>query len=166
MNKPLGDQGEATAARLLRERGYSVREIGGNFPVIDLIVTGESEFRVSVKTSASKQHVRMGRESSVARLLDQDFVFAFMPATALPLDLSSGIFRLFILPGRTARCDALHVHQTYLATRSRDGEDRTGVSGIIVKGYSRRPAQAETWKRWQFFENRWDLLPKACTEPA
>ncbi|QLQ12144.1 MAG: hypothetical protein HZY74_01035 [Brevundimonas sp.] len=38
MSKDIGDAGEALVASLLRKRGYRVREIGGNYPVIDLEV--------------------------------------------------------------------------------------------------------------------------------
>lgn len=157
MNKALGDLGEAAVANLLRARGYAVQEIGGNFPVIDLVVSGAADFRVSVKTSALRQHVRMGRETSVTQLLDTDFVFAVMPRGGASLDLADGVYSLLIIPGLVARTDAIRIHHAYLEAPSRDGGERTGSAGIIVKGYASR--HAEVWKRWAAYEGRWDLLP-------
>ena len=159
MSKELGDWGEATAAQLLTKRGYQVDHLGGNYPVVDLLISGASPFRVSVKTSASKQHVRLGTEKSVSNLRDDDFVMAFLPRGKEPLDLADAVYRLLILPGNVARDDALCVHRNYLAFSRSDGAGRTGNAGIIVKGYSRRLDQVETWKRWLTFEDRWDLLP-------
>lgn len=117
MSKVHGDMGEAFVANLLRARGYMVREIGGNFPVIDLEVEGARPFRVSVKTSMSKRHIRLGREASVAQLRDTDFLFALMPRTGdAGLDLGTGAYDLLIVPGAVAREDALHVHRTYFET--------------------------------------------------
>lgn len=164
LNKVLGDQGEAFAARLLRARGYKVREIGGNYPVIDLEVSGSEDFRVSVKTSRSKRHVRLGSESSVSQLLDTDFVFAFMPKAAdHELELEDGQYDLWIVPGAIARKDALWVHRTYLEESSAAGKARSGTAGILVKSYSRRPPQREVWGRWECYLEKWSGLPPALT---
>lgn len=162
MNKVHGDMGEAFVATLLRGRGYSVREIGGNYPVIDLEVEGAQRFRVSVKTSMSKRHVRLGREASVQQLRDTDFLFALMPkAGDAGLNLDAGAYDLLIVPGAVAREDALHVHRTYFETPTRSGGERKDTAGIIVKEYSGRPPQKEAWARWLRFNNGWSALPAA-----
>lgn len=162
MSKDIGDAGEALVASLLRKRGYRVREIGGNYPVIDLEVEGSRPFRVSVKTSASKRHVRMGREASVAQLRNDDFVFAILPSPGgSTINLETGDFDLLILPGDMARTDALHVHRTYLAEPGRNGQARSPTAGIMVKEYSHRPPQVEAWARWKEQKDRWDALPPA-----
>jgi hypothetical protein len=159
MSKELGDRGEALAAQLLTKRGYQVNHIGGNYPVVDLLISGSTPFRVSVKTSASKEHVRLGTEKSVSNLRDDDFLMAFLPRQHGKLDLSTGVYRLLIMPAHVARDDALRVHRSYLALRASSGGSHSGNAGIMVKGYSRRPDQIEAWKRWLTFEERWDLLP-------
>jgi hypothetical protein len=160
MNKVVGDAGEARVAALLRGRGYDVTEIGGNFPTIDLVVHGSSNFRVSVKTSASKRHVRLGTPKSVSALLDSDFVFAFMPKIGDPtIDLDGGRYDIWIVPGSIARADALWVHQTYLDVRVGEASSSSGNAGILVKSYSRRGPQVETWRRWEGYLDRWDVLP-------
>ena len=160
MNKRIGDEGEAFAAELLRLRGYRVREIGGNYPVIDLEVEGSSCFRVSVKTSASKRHVRMGREASVGQLRGDDFIFAFMPQlNASFIDLSAGKYDLLIIPGAMARQDALWVHKTYLANSSSSGGTLSGSAGVMVKSYSKRIQQREVWERWIRCLDNWSALP-------
>jgi len=160
MSKIHGDMGEAFVANLLRMRGYSVREVGGNYPVIDLEVEGARPFRVSVKTSMSKRHVRLGRESSIAQLRDEDFVFALLPREGnAGLDLRPGAYDLLILPGATARDDALHVHRTYIETPTRSGLERSGTAGVMVKDYSSRPPQKAAWGRWLTFNHGWDALP-------
>lgn len=159
MNKELGDLGEKFSAKLLQERGFNVEHLGGNYPVVDLLVAGSSSFRVSVKTSLSKQHVRLGKEKSVSSLQNTDFVLAFLPPIGTLLDFDSNAYRTLILPGMMARNDAIHVHRSYLAKKSNTGLDRSGNAGILIKGYSRRVEQVETWKRWMEFEDRWDILP-------
>lgn len=159
MSKELGDRGEALAVQLLTKRGYQVNHVGGNYPVVDLLISCSRPFRVSVKTSGSKQHVRLGTEKSVSNLRDDDFLMAFLPRPSGEFDLSNGVYRILIIPGLVARTDALHVHHRYLALRGSSGANHSGTAGIMVKGYSRRPDQVEAWKRWLTFEERWDLLP-------
>lgn len=151
----LGDRGEVFAKHLLEKRGYQVTHLGGNYPVIDLEVRASSNFRVSVKTSSSKRHVRMGRESSIGQLGDDDFMFAFMPKVgAADIDFDQGLYDLLILPGAIAREGGLFVHHAYLA-----GRPSTGSFGVTVKGESRRAAQIKIWTEFQDYFDRWDLLP-------
>jgi len=160
MSKILGDQGEVFVADLLTAKGYSVRHIGGNYPVIDLEVEAVRPFRVSVKTSQSKRHVRMGTEKSVLQLRDDDFVFALMPiSNSAPFRLVSGGYELLIVPGTRARIDALHIHRSWLAQASRSGAPRSPSAGVIVKEYSGRAEQREVWARWRRFEENWQALP-------
>lgn len=160
MAHALGDAGEVLATQLLEARGYPVRLIGGNYPVIDLEVHAQKPFRVSVKTSATKRHVRMGREASLAQLRDDDFMFAFMPPEgAAYIDIDAGRYELLILPGEVAREGGMFVHRTYL-----DGRDVSGSFGVTVKSESRRPPQVETWRRFVTFRDRWDLLPPPAAE--
>ena len=158
--KKLGEAGEAEVARVLRSRGYTVREIGGNYPVIDLEVDASRDFRISVKTSASKRHVRLGSTASISQLRDSDFVFAIMPQVggeALSPELKD--YDLWIIPGGVARADALWVHETYLALPSRTGAERSGSAGVLVKSYSSRPSQREVWERWARYAGAWSVLP-------
>jgi len=161
MSKAVGDEGEAFVAELLRGRGYTVHHIGGNYPVIDLEVQASRPFRVSVKTSLSRRHVRMGREASVVQLRQDDYVFALMPiAGSMMTVLQSGGYDLLIIPGDVAREDALHVHRGYLANPSRSGQPRTGGAGVMVKEYSGRPQQRQVWERWLDFREAWSRLPQ------
>lgn len=159
MNKLVGDRGEAHVAELLRRRGYRVQEIGGNFPTVDLLVEHPVKFRVSVKTSASRPHVRLGREVSLARLRDEDFVFAIFPRNGISFDLSEGCYRLLIIPGRVAREGGLEVHRAYLQNKSKDGGSVDGSAGVIVKGYSKKPLQQAVWTHWLTYEDCWESLP-------
>lgn len=160
MSKALGDAGELFVVELLRARGYAVAHIGGNYPVIDLEVDATRPFRVSVKTSQSKRHVRMGTEASISQLRDDDFLFALLPTSKTSvLRLAPGGYDLFIIPGLTARTDALHVHHTYLAEPGRSGSARSASAGVMVKEYSSRLPQREAWGRWVQFRESWSLLP-------
>ena len=162
MNKRIGDAGEILAAKLLRDKGYAVELIGGNYPVVDLIVHGQSDFRVSVKTSNKKHHVRLGRDTSLEQIRDDDFVFAFLPIEPdQEIGFSGGEYRLLIMPGQMVREDALAVHHAYLASKSTSGVSRTGSAGVMVKGYSNKPIHVQTWVKWMAFEDRWELLPAA-----
>lgn len=155
MPSSLGEAGEVCAAQLLEARGYRVRHIGGNYPTIDLEVDASTPFRVSVKTSATKRHVRMGRQTSLAQLRDNDFLFAFMPPVGSgEINLDTGHYDLLILPGDVAREGGLYVHRTYV-----EGREATGSFGVTVKSESRRGPQVETWQRFVAYANRWDLLP-------
>lgn len=160
MNKRIGDAGEILAAKLLQDKGYTVDLIGGNYPVIDLVVRGKSEFRMSVKTSNKKHHVRLGRDTSLEQLRDDDFVFAFLPVEPdQEIGFFDGEYRLLIMPGKMVREDALAVHHAYLASKSNTGVSRTGSAGVIVKGYSKKPIHQTTWAKWMTYEGRWDVLP-------
>ncbi|WP_421791056.1 hypothetical protein [Hyphobacterium sp.] len=150
------------ARDLLVSRGYRVALIGGNYPVIDLIATGREEFRVSVKTSRTKHHVRLGRDTSVEQLQDNDFVFAFLPAepnTEIGFEVPH--YRLLTIPGGIARNDALAIHREYLNGKTPSGDKRKNTAGVMVKGYSRKPIHVTTWARWLNYEDCWDLLPAA-----
>ena len=161
MNKTAGDEGEAFVAQLLRARGYTVRHIGGNYPVIDLEVDASRPFRVSVKNSLSRRHVRMGREASILQLRDDDYMFALMPMadSAMIVLQPSGGYDLLIIPGHVAREDALYVHRSYLAGPSRSGQPRTGSAGVMIKEYSSRSQQRQVWERWLHYREAWDQLP-------
>ena len=160
MSKLIGDAGEVLAADLLGQRGYQVELIGGNYPVVDLIVRGKPEFRVSVKTSRTKYHVRLGRDTSLAQLRDNDFVFALLPTVPNgEIGFAPGKFRTLILPGRMVREDGLAIHNAYLQGKLKNGGTPSGSAGVMVKGYSRKPIHQQTWSKWMTFEDRWDLLP-------
>jgi hypothetical protein len=162
MSKIIGDEGEQVVAKLLQDRGYSVRLIGGNYPVIDLEVDAERPFRVSVKTSASKRHVRMGSPNSLAQLRDDDFLIAILPKIGSGfIDLADNEFEVLIIPGDVARDGGLHVHETYLEEQKAKGKVASGSAGVLVKSYSRRLPQLETWAKFELCANRWDLLPSA-----
>lgn len=156
----LGNLGEDFVDRLLAGRGYSTTRLGGRFETYDIqVISTDGPFMVSVKTSRNKQHVRLGSEKSVARLAAPHFVIA-----VLPLDddgdvaLESGKCRVLIIPAEVAKADGLRVTESYFAEDS----TRKRWETVMVKGYSRRPIQEETWERWlSDYTDAWHLLPSA-----
>ena len=158
----LGDAGEDAALRLLHERGYvGARKLPLNTPVVDIEVPGLQPFCVSVKAARVRQHVRLGSYRSVQQLGAADFLFAFLPAGRGPISFEPGGYQLLILPGEVAREDAYAVTDSYHGERGKlDWQDSYNFP-MFVKGYSRRPIQAETWARWLGYRDRWNLLPPA-----
>jgi hypothetical protein len=151
--KQLGDLGEAHAATLLRERGFAVDQLPVNFPTYDLEVTGKGRhFFVSVKVSREKQHVSIGSRSSVLRLSEGNYVFAFMPNGVPELTaLSPAQYRLLILPAERVRDDSLRVHDAYWAVKGGD----TGYR-VMVKGYGSH--HREMWPQWLRHTDAWQQL--------
>src|SRR5579862_6553551 len=65
-DRSIGDQGEQQAVALLVERGYLAELFGNrNNPIYDIQVGGRGPFRISVKTSRTKQQVCLGKLNSV-----------------------------------------------------------------------------------------------------
>lgn len=156
-SRALGDAAEAFAKKLLEARGYAASMLPTNSPTYDLEVAGNCRFYVSVKASRSRQHVRLGSLSTVQRLQEGSFVFAFMPIPGRgELMIPDGPYRLLIVPGAVARDDSIALHHSYHAARGTD--PITGYS-LIVKGYSRRQHQRDVWARWAAYEDAWSLLP-------
>ena len=155
----LGEAGEDQALSLLHAKGYSTaQKLRVNSPVVDIEVPGPRPFRVSVKAARDRQHVRLGSYRSVRQLGPADFLFAFLPVGKQPISFEPGGYRLLILPGEMVREDAFAVTDSYHAERGRpDWQDSYNFS-MFVKGYSRRPIQAETWARWLAHHDRWDIL--------
>jgi hypothetical protein len=154
--KELGNLGEDRAAALLRARGYEVEKLSVNAPTYDLRVKAKSqEFFVSVKVSREKQHVSIGSRSSVLRLTEGNFVFAFMP-NAVPeiTALEPTQYRLLILPAEMVRDESLSVHDAYWAPRGGDAGYR-----VMVKGYGSH--HKSMWPKWLEHAEAWHLLPPA-----
>ena len=157
--KFLGDAAEEFVARLLSDRGYSASLLPTNYPTYDIHVVGSSEFFISVKASASKQHVRLGSRRSVERLTSDSFVFALMPIPGnRELVLCEGGYRLLIIPGDVAKNDSIALSESYAAHRGIAGE--YGYS-LMVKGYSKRQHQVEVWSKWASYEDAWASIPSA-----
>lgn len=156
-SKDLGDAGELFAKQLLETKGYEVvllEDIRRNAPTYDLEVSrGGSNFKVSVKTSRSKQHVRMGQRRSVLRLTEGNFLFAFLPVDGHEIEFEEGKYRLWIIPAVVAKDDGLRVHDKYWDDRDGD-KDKFSV---MVKGYGNH--HREIWGRWRSYEEAWNLLP-------
>lgn len=156
--KELGDIAEFYALELLEARGYSGRLLPTNYPTFDIEISSERSFRVSVKASAKVQHVRLGSISSVSRLTVGSFVFAFVPApNSKELKFEPDGYQLLIVPGEIAKGDGLALSASYITEKNKPC-DYVG-SGVMVKGYSRRPHQVEVWSKWQTYVNAWSLLP-------
>lgn len=154
----LGNRGEDFVNGFLARRGYSTTRLGGRFATYDIQVNStDRPFMVSVKTSRNRQHVRLGSEKSVTRLSAPHFVIAVMPLDAEgDVVLESGKCRVLVIPAEVAKADGLRVTETYFAEDS----TRKRWETVIVKGYSRRPIQEETWERWlSNYSDAWHLLP-------
>jgi len=152
-HQKLGDRGETFALQLLRGRGYSADLLPRNYPTYDIKAAGsKGEFYVSVKTSRTRQHVRLGTRDSVERLSPGNFVFAFLPLQGAEIDLSSGRYRLLILPADMVKRDSLTIHDTYWAER-----ERTNEYSVMVKGYD--SSHHATWERWGAFVDGWREVP-------
>ena len=157
--KILGNATEEFVVRLLSDRGYSASLLPTNYPTYDIHVVGTSEFFVSVKASASKQHVRLGSRRSVERLTSDSFVFALMPKPGKKeLVLCEGGYRLLIIPGDVAKYDSIALSESYAAHRGIAGE--YGYS-LMVKEYSKRQHQIEIWSKWAAYEDAWATIPLA-----
>lgn len=157
----IGFRGEQFVRNLLEHHGYAVEMMPPGFKTVDLVAKGaDRSFRVSVKTSNKRRHVRMGPEPSICELLDSDFLFALMPKRDKEeLRFSADGYDLFIIPGRDAREDGLRVHHSWLSQPKRDGTPRSGSFGVTVKGYSRSEVQRDVWGKWEAFCEAWHLLP-------
>lgn len=162
MSKLIGDAGELLVEQLLKDKGYQPEQLPPNYPVVDLTVNASPPFRVSVKTSKAKHHVRLGRDTMLEQLPDNDFVFALMPRDPNgQIGFHTGQYRLLILPGDMVRNDGLAIHNAYLQGKLKSGGVPSGSAGVMVKGYSKKPIHQTTWTKWMTYENRWDLLPPA-----
>jgi len=153
-DRSIGDQGEQQAVALLVERGYLAELFGNrNNPIYDIQVGGRGPFRISVKTSRTKQQVCLGKLNSVKQLAHGDFVFAFMPAIGTSqIDFDAGSFRLLIIPAEQAREDTLELLNSYCQRKGFDAE--TFSSYLLVK------KKHDVWDRWSEFENAWQFLPE------
>ncbi len=151
--KALGDAGEELALQLLINRGYRASRLPVNAPTYDLEVSqAGGDFRVSVKVSRTKQHVRLGARSSVDRLGAGNFVFAFLPnAGNDEIRLTNGGYSLLILPADLVRDESLAIHDAYWAARGRP--DGSGYSVQISHRHQ------SVWIRWKRFAFAWNVLP-------
>lgn len=153
--KQLGDHGEDFTSDLLLSRGFSVQKLPVNAPTYDLVVTrGQTSFRVSVKVSRQKQHVRLGARKSVQGLEAGNFLFAYVPAPGGEIrSLGESAFTLLILPAELVREGSLAIHDKYWHDRQRD----PSIFSVMVKGYDRHGGP--TWTAWQAYREAWHLLP-------
>jgi len=164
MNRKLGKEGQEFAREILQKRGYRVMECSPSYKAVNLEVEGcDKSFRISVKTSRTRRHVRLGQVSSVECLRDDDFVFAFMPLEdGIEILFRDGEYDLWIIPGKKAREDGLRVHDSWMSEPKRDGTLRSTTFGVTVKGYSQRSIQKQVWDKWRLnFHQAWHLLPPA-----
>jgi len=160
--RDLGEAGEHIVLTQLLQRGYAARHIGGNNPIFDIAVDGPNPFRVSVKTSGLRLHVRLGQLHMLRQLRDDDFVVALTPtADNQPFDPRPGRHLVFVAPGKVAREDGLRVSEAWLAGTTRDGRPRSASAGAILKFYKKSGPHPEVWTRWQTYQNNWTILPQA-----
>lgn len=152
--KELGDAGEDHVVTLLQARGYRAEKLPANSPTYDVRASiNGHEFFVSVKVSREKQHVRLGARTAVLRLVEGNFVFAFMPLVRQEITaFEPEHYQLLILPAALVREDSVPVHDAYWAARG----SGTGYS-VMVKGYGRN--HREIWPRWLQYRDAWRLLP-------
>jgi hypothetical protein len=151
----LGDEGEAAALDLLRARGFEASLLRRNYPTYDIrALSVHGEMLISVKASRDKQHVRLGSRSSVERLSDGNFVFAFLPCVGAELKFEPGGFRLLILPGGVARADSLEAHDAYYTARQGANE-----YSVMVKAYDSR--HRAIWNKWLTYVDAWHCMPRA-----
>jgi hypothetical protein len=146
--------GERHAVDLLIARGYAATTLPTNFPTYDIEASRNgSTFFVSVKVSRDKQHVRLGSRSSVERLSEGNFVFAFLPKPGLAItDLDPAQYTLLILPATLAKNDGLRVHDAYWAEKGNAQE-----YSVMVKGYGKH--HKAIWPIWMTYADAWRQLP-------
>ena len=159
-SRELGEAGEHLALTYLLNRGYAARHIGGNNPIFDIAVDGSKPFRVSVKTSGSRLHVRLGQLHMLRQMRDDDIVVALLPTCDnQPLDLRAGRHLVLVAPGKIAREDGLAVSEAWLAGTTRDGRPRSPSAGAMLKFYKKSGLHPGIWRRWQAYNNNWSVLP-------
>jgi hypothetical protein len=158
----LGDAGEHWVADRLRSLGYDVEFLPRNAKAVDLVVTGQTVFRVQVKCS-DHQHIKFPSLKALDGLADDDFVIALMPsATTRVMTLEDDEMWTFVIPAQIARQAARHVHESYRADYvSRRGVEPAGSFGPTVKFYKNTAwhNQARLWL-WPF-RDAWSGLPLA-----
>ena len=149
----LGDVGENLVLALLRARGYTGSLLPRNYPTYDIkVAMPDWEFSVSVKTSRTRQHVRLGTRDSVERLSAGNFVFALLRAGGDQIAFSENHYKLLILPAEMVKRDSLTIHDTYWAERESDRE-----YSVMVKGYD--SSHKQTWARWNEYSDAWHQMP-------
>lgn len=163
-NIKLSVAGEKFVHQSLVRRGYRAELLRRNYPTYD-IRTGSArgECMVSVKTSKSSQHVRLGKERAIEQLTRGNFVIALMPFDGQEeITIEPGKCRVLVIPAEVAKADGMKVTEEYYAeskTRKRWGE-------VIVKGYSSKRSHPQVWAHWiAEFSDAWHLLPPVAAAP-
>lgn len=151
--KLLGDEGEKFALRLLVDHGHAASLLPTNFPTYDIKVDcGATTFFVSVKTARERQHLRLGKRSSVERLSEGNYVFAFLATDPSGIRFTPEGYVLLILPAAEVREFAIPLHDAYWAAKGKpDGYT------VMIKAYDRR--HAELWSKWLRYQDAWAQLP-------
>lgn len=155
-SKELGDEGESYACELLRSRGYTANLLRVNTKTYDIEAhSKDATFKVSVKVSRTKQHVRLGARKSVIGLSPGNYVFAFLPTQGGEIiNPRTSPHALLIIPAELARDDSLAIHDQYWIEKDKD----PNIFSVMVKGYGRH--HREIWPRWLAHRDAWNILPE------
>ena len=157
--RSIGRQAENLAADLLRQRGFSVRNLNEgrfNYRLYDLVaVKNGNEILVSVKCARAKRELRLGPPERLREMIDDCVVMAFLPAEkGKEIEFSAGGYELLIIPGRIARNQGLAVHDHYIATHP----GSVGHSVMVKDKVDRneRTRSGAVFKSWRkHFVNKW-----------
>lgn len=159
----IGSAWERWVCQQLEARGYGAALHRVNNPTVDIrVTTRTTSFDISVKAGTGVEQIRLGWPESIARLGDQDFVFAILPvAKGAQLSFSPGGQRLWIIPGVIARTEGPQPHFDYLSKPGRNGQPRKASFNVVLKKRGTSPLHADIWARWEAeYQDAWHLLPK------
>jgi len=149
--------GQDETRRLLVGRGFAVRE-NESVPNSTSLIAEKAKVSCKVwpKTSWKVRQVRLGSSKSLSQKERSDFVFAFFPTNGSET-ISDG-YDLFIIRGDIASEDGHTVHDAWLAKPTRDGNERKGSAGVMVKDIKREPHRT-IWEKWnKSFLDGWEWM--------
>jgi len=162
----VGREAENLAAALLKQRGFAVRNLNDervNNPLYDLVAMRDRcQIEVSVKCARAKRELRLGNPHMLRKLRDDTVLMAFLPVEkGREIELTQGGYELLIIPGGTARDEALAAHNHYAATHPRSINHPVMVKDKIDRNEGTR--SGAVFKSWrQRFLNAWDTFDLVC----
>ena len=158
----IGREAEDLAALLLREHGFEVVNLNDrqpNYPLYDLAATRNGrEIEVSVKCARAKRELRLGSPNQLVKLSDNCVVMALIPASkGVEISLNPGGYELLIIPGQTARDEALEAHNHYASSHPGSANHSVMVKDKIDRSPTTRSgAVFSSWH--ERFLNAWDIF--------